>query len=132
MRGFGVSVKLRISFGGNNFLEWRQGTERLNTGCTEEKSRAQRKIRGNYRREAEDAEKTEAHRQVCPPAAGRPVLQNLVCGLGGGFGAGLEQFLYFLDVGGHVNAHSVVHRLDHVHVEAVFQPAELFQLFDAF
>ncbi len=37
-----------------------------------------------------------------------------------------------MDVGGDVYAYGVVHGFDYVHAEAVFQPAELLELFDAF
>ena len=46
--------------------------------------------------------------------------EKLITGLGGGFGAGLEEFFYFLDVSGDVNAYGVVRRFDHVDAEAVF------------
>ena len=44
----------------------------------------------------------------------------------------VQQFFNFFDVGGDVNAYGVVHRFDYVHVKTVFQPAKLFELFDAF
>ena len=58
--------------------------------------------------------------------------KNLIRGLGRGFGAGLQEFFYSLDVGGNVYAYGVVHGFYYVHVEAVFQPAQLLELFDAF
>ena len=44
----------------------------------------------------------------------------------------MQEFFYALDVGEDVHACGVVHGFYYVHVEAVFQPAELFELFDAF
>src|SRR6202044_126136 len=43
-----------------------------------------------------------------------------------------QDFLYTLDVGGDVDAYAVVIRFDYADVEAVFKPAELFELLDAF
>ena len=74
-----------------------------------------------------------AHRQKKKRAqADRLCYQNLVRGLGGGFGARLQELFYSLDVGGNVYAYRIVHGFYDVHVEAVFQPAQLLELFDAF
>ena len=42
-----------------------------------------------------------------------------------------QNFLHFRDVRGHINAYGVVFRFDHADLESVFQPAKLFELFDA-
>jgi hypothetical protein len=126
MRGFGVGVKLRISFGGIYFLG--RGGDR--------KDLTQRS-----QRNAENTEKagelsvffgTGSIGLADSAQAGLPVPRNLICGLAGSFGTRLEEFLYALDVGGEVYAYGVVHGFDYVHAEAVFQPAELLELFDAF
>jgi hypothetical protein len=68
----------------------------------------------------------EQRTQRKPHSAGRiAYTTELVAGLAGTFGAGLEEFFYFLDVGWDVNAHGVVGGFYYVDVEAVFQPAEL-------
>ena len=124
MRGNAVSVKLRISFGGNNFLR-AVGRKDL--------TRRTEKWRCRERLEAITAEKQSAEKPIEQFAHLRV---SLCCELSSWIGwriwRGTGEVFSSLDVGGHVNAYGVVHRLDHVHVEAVFQPAELFQLFDAF
>jgi hypothetical protein len=105
MRGFGVRVKSRISLGEINFFGG--GGDRKDLTQS-----AQRKAEKILRKE--EALTAETRRpQRKPKRTGKIAYAiDLICGLGGGFGAGLQEFFYFLDVGGDVYANAVVHRFD--------------------
>ena len=48
------------------------------------------------------------------------------------FSAFLQDFLHSLNISRHVDAHGVIIRLDNADAKAIFEPAELLQLLDAF